>query len=272
MALRRPFCRPAKDLFSFKSMKSETLSLKTTQSQRLQRATQQRPYGTALSGLHEMLVGAANAGDADSLRGYEGKAAAWYWPAFKLVLDNPMGFDKRIYFPSPDPINALLSFGYALLQKDITAAVQLVGLDPYLGFFHTVQYGRPSLALDLMEEFRPVIVDRLVLRLVNWGAIRERDFVAGPGDRATPEREPLRPLAGRPPTRAQSRPISLTDAAVKRVIQAYEEVVNTPVLHPRLNERTPFRRCMTVQVQQLARVLKGEEPDYEPFVAKLAAS
>lgn len=122
------------------------------------------------------MAGAQASGNADSLRGFEGKAGAWYWPAFGTLLRDPLGFKLRIYHPSPDPINALLSFGYALLQKDVNAAAQLaVGLDPYLGFFHTVQYGRPSLVLDLMEEFRPLIVDPLVAEVID----PEHDSLAG---------------------------------------------------------------------------------------------
>ena len=244
------------------------------QAARLRNATQSRPYTTALRGMPEMLVGSAHAIDADSLRGYEGKAAAWYWPAFKLLLADDMGFTHRMYYPPPDPVNALLSFGYALLQKDVMAAVQLVGLDPYLGFFHTVQYGRPSLALDLMEEWRPIVVDALVARLINWGQIRPRDFVKGKhseeGD-ASKGNE----ASGRNPDAAETRParmLSLTDEAVKRVIQMYEGMLTTVMLHPRSGERTSYRRSLELQVRQLARVLKGEEPTYEPYLAKPVAT
>ena len=143
---------------------------------RASRILSQRAYTSAIEGIRDMILKAAQAQTAESLLGFEGKAGAWYWPAFRLLLTDDMGFTKRLYFPSPDPINALLSFGYALLQKDVVAAVQLKQLDPYLGCFHTVQYGRPSLALDLMEEFRPIVIDRLVLRLVNLGMIKTRDF------------------------------------------------------------------------------------------------
>jgi CRISPR-associated protein Cas1 len=239
---------------------------------RLRRAAQGRAYTTAQSGMREMLANAGNATNPDSLRGYEGKAAAWYWPAFRVLLADDMGFERRLYNPAPDPMNALLSFGYALLQKDVTAAVQLAGLDPYLGFFHTVQYGRPSLVLDVMEAFRPIVVDALVLRLVNWGQVRPRDFLHEPVDDDSGERSDTLPVPpGRPVERARTRPISLTDSSLKRVIQAYEGLLTSPVLHPTLNVRTPYRRFIELQVYQLVRVLKGEEPDYEPFLATLAA-
>lgn len=210
----------------------------------------QRPFLAAIRGIPDMSSKAALADNPDSLRGFEGKAGAYYWPAYRIFLADRMGFKERLYFPPPDPINALLSFCYALLQKDVTAAVRLVGLDPYLGCFHTVQYGRPSLVLDLMEEFRPVVVDPLVLRLVNLGTIKERDFQRGTGDH---------------------KPLHLTDAAVRRVLQAYEERATGPAAYPLTGEQTSMRRCFELQARQLARVLKAEAAEYVPFVVAPAA-
>jgi len=195
-------------------------------------------------GIAEMAERAKSADNADSLRGFEGKAGAWYWPAFKVLLKNDMGFANRVYFPSTDPINALLSFGYALLQKDVTASVQLVGLDTYLGFFHTVQYGRPSLALDLMEQFRPLVVDPLVVDLVNRDVIGPGDFIRG-ADKA--------------------KPVLLKEDAVKRVIQSYEERITAMVRYPLTGEQATYRRCIELQTRQLARVVKGETPAYQPM-------
>lgn len=212
-----------------------------------------RAYGTAIRGIREMLALSVHATDADSLRGYEGKAGAWYWPAFKLFLSNDMGFTQRRYHPSTDPINALLSFGYSLLQRDVTAVVKLVGLDLYLGFFHTVQYNRPSLALDLMEEFRPVLVDPVVIRLVNLGMIKERDFVRGA------ERGAERGAD-------QEHPLMMTSSAVKRVIEAYEARASTLTPYPSLVEPVSFRQCIELQARHLVRVIKGEEMAYQPFI------
>jgi len=195
-------------------------------------------------GVAEMTERAKTADNADSLRGFEGKAGAWYWPAFKTLLKNDMGFTNRVYYPSTDPVNALLSFGYALLQKDVTAAVQLVGLDTYLGFFHTVQYGRPSLALDLMEQFRPLVVDPLVVDLVNREAIGPGDFSRGTD---------------------KAKPVLLKEDAVKRVIQQYEERITAVVRYPLTGEQATVRRCIELQTRQLARVVKGETPAYQPM-------
>jgi CRISPR-associated protein Cas1 len=208
-------------------------------------ASAERTWGAAVHGLREMLAQSMHSSDADSLRGYEGRGAAWYWPAFKHLLANPMGFNQRLYHPAPDPVNALLSFGYALLQKDVLAAVRRVGLDPYLGFFHTVQYGRPSLALDVMEEFRPVVVDALMATMINLGRIKERDFRSGG------------------PT---ERPVSLQEEALKRVIADYETNIAREVEHLPTRERTTLRRCIELQVRQIARVLRGEQREYDPFL------
>lgn len=203
------------------------------------------PLAQGMRGIAEMTMAAKSAGNADSLRGFEGKAGAWFWPAFRQLLKHDMGFNQRIYHPSPDPINALLSFGYALLQKDVMAAVHLVGLDPYLGFFHTVQYGRPSLALDLMEEFRPVLVDPLVLQLVNSDEIRENDFTR---------------------TSSADKPVTLKEGALRRVIEHYEERITAHVRYPFTGEETTYRRCVELQTRQMARVIKGEQVTYQALL------
>jgi CRISPR-associated protein Cas1 len=199
----------------------------------------------AASSIAQMMGMAGGANNADSLRGYEGKGGAYYWPAFRDLLKNDMGFRQRIYHPSPDPINALLSFCYTLLLKDVLTAVRIVGMDPYIGFFHTPEQSRQSLALDLMEEFRPLLVDRIVLQLVNQGRITERDFV----------RES-----------STQKPLVLAEGALKRVIVAYETRATSLVRYPASGEMNAWRRCIELQARHLARVLKGEEMQYVPMM------
>jgi len=108
----------------------------------------------------------------DELRGLEGQGAKEYFSLFRRLLRPPSeggtwGFERRAYYPPTDPVNALLSFTYSLLLRDIVTACELIGLDPYLGFFHAIDYGRPSMALDLMEEFRPIVADSVVLEAAN---------------------------------------------------------------------------------------------------------
>jgi CRISPR-associated protein Cas1 len=201
----------------------------------------------ALAGIGRMLDQARTARSLESLRGFEGKAGADYWAAFRKLLANDMGFRGRQYYPPPDPINALLSFGYSLLLKDVTAAVQLVGLDPYLGFFHTIDYGRPSLALDMMEEFRPVLVDPLVLDMVNKGQVTAASF----------ER-----------TGDPQHPVRLADAVTDTLIQRYEERLAERASHADAGGQTSHRRIIELQVRQLARLMLDEAKSYQPFVVR----
>ena len=201
----------------------------------------------AVAGIGRMLERALTTPSPDSLRGFEGKAGADYWAAFRALLAEDWGFRSRQYFPPPDPVNALLSFGYALLLKDVTAAVQLVGLDPYLGFLHTIDYGRPSLALDMMEEFRPVLVDPLVLEMVNGGEVTAAAF----------ER-----------TANPRRPIRLTDATTDALIQRYEARLEMRAVHPDAGGQTAYRRIIELQVRRLARLILGKAKRYRPFLVR----
>ncbi|MBW7893133.1 MAG: CRISPR-associated endonuclease Cas1, partial [Chitinophagaceae bacterium] len=172
-------------------------------------------------------------------------AAAAYWQAFKTLLANDFGFQGRKYFPPPDPINGLLSFGYGLLLKDVTAAVQLVGLDTYLGFFHTIDYGRPSLALDMMEEFRPVLVDWVVLGMVAAGEMTGASFEE---------------------TSNPKQPIRLTEPAMNILIERYEQRLNEKVFHPDAGGETSRRRIIELQVRRLAWVIRGQGKGYQPYL------
>lgn len=201
----------------------------------------------ALRGIGQMLDQARRSRVMDSLRGYEGKAGADYWAAFRTLLPNGFGFQGRKYFPPPDPVNALLSFGYSLLLKDVTAAVQVVGLDPYLGFFHTIDYGRPSLALDMMEEFRPVLVDWIVLELVQSGQLTAADFEQ---------------------TGQAQQPVRLKERMIELLIQRYEQRSNEKVPHPDAGGQTSRRRVIELQVRRLARLVLGQARAYEPFLAR----
>ncbi len=201
----------------------------------------------AITGIGQMLEQARRSQVMDSLRGYEGKAGADYWAAFRTLLPNTFGFQGRKYFPPPDPVNALLSFGYSLLLKDVTAAVQVVGLDPYLGFFHTIDYGRPSLALDLMEEFRPVLVDGVVLELVQAGQLTAADFEQ---------------------TGQAEQPVRLKESSINTLIQRYEQRAGEKAAHPDAGGQTSLRRVIELQVRRLARLMLGQEKGYEPFMVK----
>src|SRR6478609_6391614 len=160
-----------------------------------------------------------------------------------LKGDDIQGFDLdgRNRRPPRDPVNALLSFCYSLLSKELTLAIRAVGLDTMLGFYHQPHFGRPSLALDLMEEFRPVIADSVVIGAINTGVIQHDDFVRAAGA------------------------VALTPPARKRLILAFERRMDQLVTHPVFDYRISYRRVLEVQARLLSRVLLGELPRYPEF-------
>ncbi len=180
----------------------------------------------------------------NALRGVEGSASAAYFSVFKCLFKRDWVFEKRLRRPPLDPVNVLLSFGYTLLTHDLESAVSLVGLDPYLGIMHTTAYGRPSLALDLVEEFRAIVVDSVVLRCLNNDLVRPDDFTLGD----TPD-----------------RPVVLGDDGKRRFIQAYEDRVGTTIRHPVTNETMTYRRAFEIQTRFVARCFRDQTPAYQPF-------
>ena len=183
----------------------------------------------------------------NALRGVEGSAAAAYFSVLRHLFTRPWPFHKRTRRPPTDPVNVLLSFGYTLLTRELEASVLLVGLDPYLGFLHGTAYGRPSLALDLVEEFRAIVVDAVVLRCLNSEIITPADFTPG----ETPE-----------------RPVVLGDDGRRRFLQAFETRVSTPITHPVTGEKMTYRRAFEIQTRLLARCLRDQEPRYRPFLVR----
>lgn len=206
-------------------------------------------FDKSLSAMIKAQQQARQALSLESLRGYEGNAAVHYFAAVRSLLDQSWGFARRDYYPPPDPFNALLSFNYSLLLKDVQAAVQVVGLDLYVGFFHEIAYGRPSLALDLMEEWRPLIADSLSLELVNRGTLAPDMFIR----------------TGRP-----KRPIELGERGVERVLHAYGSRLTTRLFHPLAGPggNTMLQQAITLQARRLARVIGGKDAQYEPMRAK----
>lgn len=184
------------------------------------------------------------AGSIDVLRGYEGAAAAAYFGAWRAALPPAWGFGGRAFYPPPDPVNAMLSFGYTLALNDVMNAVQMTGLDPYLGTFHVVEAGRPSLALDLLEEFRPLLIDRLVLDLLARNLITREQFE--------------RP-AGR------NDAVYLNQDGRTLLVDRYETLLSSAVTTAR-GERTSWRRVLLLQAQAVARVFRGEQAAYSGFI------
>ena len=186
---------------------------------------------------------ASRAVSRESLLGIEGMAAKVYFSGFKELLHggSTFDFDDRNRRPPKDPVNALLSFVYSLLTKDLTVTLQAVGFDPMLGMYHQPRYGKPSLALDLAEEFRPLVADSTVLTLINGREVTEKDFLQKAGA------------------------VAMTDAARRSVIGAYERRMTTEITHPIFNYRITYRRILEVQARLLARTLLGEISEYPSF-------
>lgn len=207
--------------------------------------------------MESLLTNLLNAPDLDSLRGFEGQGAALYFAALReaIPLLREWGFNRREYYPPPDPINALLSYGYSLMTREALAALHLTGFDPHLGFFHAIDYGRPSLALDLVEEFRPMI-DMLVLRLIQDKFVTRAEF----------ERVNVNNPEAPPGTPAVVT-WRLKPAARKRFLEIYEKQMATRFPYANGFEITSqtLRNIIELQARQLARLILGEVHSYEPF-------
>lgn len=179
------------------------------------------------------------------LMGYEGSAAKIYFGVFDQLILQQKGdfkFKERSRRPPLDNMNSLLSFLYTLLTNDVASALEVVGLDPYVGFLHQDRPGRPSLALDLMEELRPIFADRLALSLVNRKQITGKGF-----------------------TQKESGGILMDDDTRKAVLVAWQERKKEEVIHPYLKEKIPFGLIPHVQAMLLARHLRGDLDAYPPF-------
>jgi CRISPR-associated protein Cas1 len=211
------------------------------------------PKRETLVGMKAMAERAEGAGSLEELLGIEGNAARLYFGEFAGMMKpdeeagtSPLPFemDGRNRRPPRDPVNAMLSLGYSLLAKDLTVACYAVGFDPYVGFYHQPRFGRPALALDLMEPFRALIVDSAVLTAVNTGMVTARDFVRAGGA------------------------VALTASGRKAFFRAYEMRMDTLVTHPMFEYRVSYRRLLEIEARLLARVLEGEIAEYPVFTTR----
>ena len=198
-----------------------------------------------LAALQRDTAAALQARSLGELLGIEGAAAARYFGRFGGLLKAEaagagwsFAFAERNRRPPRDPVNALLSFAYALLVRSFTVTLSAVGLDPYRGFYHQPRYGRPALALDLMEPFRPLLADSSVLQAINNGEVRPSDFVRVGGA------------------------VALKPEGRKRFIACFERRMGQEITHPLFGYRVSYRRLLEVQARLLGRHLLGEIPDY----------
>jgi len=200
---------------------------------------------TLLDRLKELSVDAARAESLASLLGLEGGAARMYFQHLPRMIKGELRerfqFTGRNRRPPRDPVNALLSFVYACLAREITTILHGIGMDPYLGFLHQPRPGRPALALDLMEEFRPVLGDSAVITAINNGVVQPDDFIV------------------------RSTGVAIDNPARKRFIQVYERRLDELATHPVFGSRLSYRRILEVQARLLGKVLLGELDDYPEY-------
>ena len=206
------------------------------------------PSRFVLARLKQLAQEAETAAGAATLLGIEGTAARLYFEQFAGMLKPEEGdelpsfqFEHRNRRPPRDPINALLSFAYSLLTKDLTIVCHAVGFDPFVGFYHQPRFGRPALALDLMEGFRPLVADSTVLSAVNTRMVTPKDFIQA------------------------GRAVSMTAGGRKALLRAYEQRMDTLVTHPLFGYRVSYRRVLEIQARLLARVVTGEIAHYPGF-------
>ena len=208
------------------------------------RRNHREPPAAILAELDRLADRARQAPSPDTLLGIEGAAARTYFSEFQgMIKVKSLDFDfsGRNRRPPRDPVNAVLSFLYAMLIKQAMITGLTVGFDPYLGFYHQPKYGKPALALDLVEEFRPLIADSVCLSLINNGELGPKQFIMR-GDAA-----------------------ALTQNGRRKVIEAYERRMDTLVAHPLFGYAVSYRRILEIQARLLSRRLLGELPAYPVF-------
>lgn len=211
----------------------------------LLRRNHSNPSEVTLSELEQLAKKAENVGALASLLGIEGTAARSYFAAFSGMLKGGAAgvfdLDGRNRRPPRDPVNALLSLAYSVLTKELAHAITSAGLEPLLGFYHQPRFGRPALALDMMEEFRPIVADSVVISAINNGVVDVDDFVEHPTG------------------------VALKEAGRRRFLQAFERRLDQLVTHPVFGYRISYRRVLEVQARLLGRFLLGEIPSYPEF-------
>jgi CRISPR-associated protein Cas1 len=207
----------------------------------------------ALADLKRIQKQAGSAENLETLLGIEGNAAAIYFAHFRGLLksvsaedESLLSFDfaQRNRRPPTDPVNAMLSFAYTLLARSLSVTLQAVGFDPFRGFYHQPRYGRPALALDLMEPFRPLLADSTVIQVINNGEIHPSDFVSAAGS------------------------VNMAPDGRKRFIAAFERRLGQEITHPLFGYRVSYRRLLELQARLLGRFLLGELDDYPNFTTR----
>jgi len=200
-------------------------------------------FRDSLAGLDVCLDEISRKTRVSSLIGVEGRASAIYFETFGKMLRREFQFEKRIRRPPKDPVNSLLGLGYTLITNEMFSVLTSIGFDPYIGFLHGIEYGRPSLSLDLIEEFRHTIVDRLTLELINKAILTQDDF------------------------EEKDEGVYLKQGSRKKYFLHYERRMLTSFQNPLDNSEINYRKLFYQQAQRLSKTIQGNIP-YEPFLVR----
>jgi CRISPR-associated protein Cas1 len=246
--LRQSQFRRADDEAFCLELAREMVATKIRNQRTLLQRNHVEPPARAIDALRRLAAQARDAGQPETLLGFEGTAAHYYFANLAGMLkaedeeQQPVfDFTARNRRPPRDPVNALLSLGYSMLARDLTITCYAIGFDPFVGFYHQPRFGRPALALDLMEGFRPLIVDSAVITAINTRMVTRDDFIQ------------------------VGQSVALTPKGRKRFISAYEQRMDALVTHPLFGYRVNYRRVLEIQARLLARVVTGELPGYPGF-------
>ncbi len=266
---------------------------------RIKRSRKKPEAGHKARQIQDLIAKLANAKNIDSARGYEGRASAFYFEGFRNGFVENIGFFKRVRRPPTDPVNSVLSLLYTFLMNRVYAAVRIAGLDPYPGFLHTIDYGRYSLVLDLMEEFRTIIADTLTLSLFNLKILQKEDFrIEAPDTRQASVTEnnkvpditsdpigrismndsdietfdlPEQRMETSPEAITQQTgkyPVKLHPDAFQRVIEAFEKKLTTKFHYPPAQRNLTYQDAIIYQAGHFRKVLEGEADVYQPILLK----
>ncbi|MDA3915702.1 MAG: CRISPR-associated endonuclease Cas1 [Deltaproteobacteria bacterium] len=278
-----------------KSIISGKLSNMATFLKRIKRSRKHHDAGNKAKQILSLLHKLENTTSIDKVRGYEGRGSAIYFQGLKQGFIDNIGFKKRIRRPPTDPVNAVLSLLYTFLLNKVYAGVRTAGLNPYPGFLHTIDYGRYSLVLDLMEEFRSIIVDTLTISLFNLKILKSDDFQINPPQGKSAEKpyipdvskDPIGMITMQnsdmecfdiPEQRMEANPfkdlasgrypVRLKSAAFKRVIDAFEKKLTTSFYYPPADTTFSYNDAIFYQAKHYRKIIEGEIEQYQPILLK----
>jgi len=281
-----------------RSIVAGKLSNMATLLMRIKRSRKKPESGIKARQIQDLMPKLTEADNVDSIRGYEGRGSALFFEGFRYGFIENMGFTKRVRRPPTDPVNSVLSLLYTFLMNRVYAAVRIAGLDPYPGFLHSLDYGRYSVVLDLMEEFRTIIIDTLTLSLFNLKILQSEDFIVqkpspvessklanpNPPDVSA---DPIGLISMNnadsehfdfPEQRMDEAPVSseatgkhpvkLQPEAFQRVIEAFEKKLTTTFYYPLAERHLTYGDALIFQAGQYRKVIEGEVDVYQPVLLK----